>query len=988
MKVSSFRRKIFSTILIIALTFSVFAVSIPQIRFVYAAEVFSDGFESGYITQGEGGAWNGTSVSSGCTAEVGSTNVREGSYSAEFTTDNAYENAYAYVDGLSLETAYVRQYIYVPEIPESEAYALSGIYGTSNTMVRPYIRNNGGTYQWGIRWYDGSWQSVDWSIQHEPQVGNFYHFEPYFHKGDGDGEAKLYVGGEELTDITHTGLDANETVTKCGVGIVADSSTYGGTFYIDAVNISTTYVGDTLNPVEFSDFGISTKVASTVSSISMYASIESGNLSHFYIETTNTGSWTSESIQSFGAGLNESLMSDTITLNSTGKQTIQVKFHANNTDGVWSISETQSFTTLTLSTISRISVNGTRFENSTGDTYQLAGVHWADLADDNKFYYGPWVEDWVVDVDNRTAVAKAIGANHIRLSIQLEGWANPFTYNGTHYYDNYREVVDAWVQALIDNDMYGYICFHYGSSGHNPFMIALLDNTDYNFTISNDGSEVGYYYSTAVRDDWMNWSTQIAEYYKDVPNVMGYQIWAEPAWGEYQSTQNATAYDLLFKDWWEFNNDTIAALQDGNSDVISWVVNAGHYSTTYMTPNHWDGRHGAGYGTLPYDNVVYSIQKYESEDYRGGASQQAYSDAYEDWYNGTGSLDTARELQEDWYYEFCFNFSINEDVPVFNTEFAYVDDMEYNDPNAVDWAWQREQAQGFYDIWKNYSQCWTQHRWQIGTTYGGGGSYWGFFEDWDDPDVGDYTLAPSGDLLQQTLHNTEYKNLGYPYVFSTVHLTNVTYNPDTYVMNVTVNMTSLDYSNYSITKIYCGARGTPSEVTGEESYSYDDGTTMLTVNASHASAASLGIAWETKYLTIGSATGGSCNVTVGEHSYANGTVVYVQATASSGYSFANWTLDAGDGGTDNPLAVTMAANHTLTPVFVADSSEPTGGAPPSSGDEDESEDIPLVSDVVDVADGDLIFGLSLPFLVWTSILVSCSVLVCSAIIVKKYEDWR
>jgi len=108
-------------------------------------------------------------------------------------------------------------------------------------------------------------------------------------------------------------------------------------------------------------------------------------------------------------------------------------------------------------------------------------------------------------------------------------------------------------------------------------------------------------------------------------------------------------------------------------------------------------------------------------------------------------------------------------------------------------------------------------------------------------------------------------------------------------------------------------------VNASDYYSYE--TKLITIPFTYSSDVTISVYDEgggspvTYYLTIESATGGSCNLTVGEHSYLQGTTVYVKAIPDTGYSFANWTLDGGDGGSDNPTSVSMTANHTLTPAF-------------------------------------------------------------------------
>jgi hypothetical protein len=403
--------------------------------------------------------------------------------------------------------------------------------------------------------------------------------------------------------------------------------------------------------------------------------------------------------------------------------------------------------TIRYNTLSWLYTDGMYIKNEENQIVHLTGVHWADLVDKPFFDGGPGMENWVTNLAIRTAAAKEMGANHIRYSIHLQGFANPYVYTGKDEYAGYVGEMDEAVQELVNNALYGYFVLHYGSSSADDFMRALLDNTAWTFIAKNyKGEVVGTYDSSAVRDDWMLWCEQLAAHYADTSNLFGFQIWAEPGWAGYDKT--AEGYEELFQAWWQFNLETAQAIHRGNPNAIVIVMSPGYYWSNYMSPNQWDGRWGEDYGPLPEANIMYGVQKYESEDFRGGASQKAYSEAYEDWYNGVGTLEEARALQEAWYQDYCFDFVETFHVPVINTEFAYCDDLLWNYKDNVDWAWQPEQAQGFYSIWAEYEQGWTQHRWQVGEEYGGG-SCWGFFASMDDPDVGDYELAPSGQLMSQ-----------------------------------------------------------------------------------------------------------------------------------------------------------------------------------------------------------------------------------------------
>jgi hypothetical protein len=73
--------------------------------------------------------------------------------------------------------------------------------------------------------------------------------------------------------------------------------------------------------------------------------------------------------------------------------------------------------------------------------------------------------------------------------------------------------------------------------------------------------------------------------------------------------------------------------------------------------------------------------------------------------------------------------------------------------------------------------------------------------------------------------------------------------------------------------------------------------------------------WVPNYtLTISATAGGTTDPATGSYSYVAGTNVTVTASPSAGYNFGRWLLD-GASKTDNPINVTMDANHTLEAVF-------------------------------------------------------------------------
>jgi hypothetical protein len=69
-------------------------------------------------------------------------------------------------------------------------------------------------------------------------------------------------------------------------------------------------------------------------------------------------------------------------------------------------------------------------------------------------------------------------------------------------------------------------------------------------------------------------------------------------------------------------------------------------------------------------------------------------------------------------------------------------------------------------------------------------------------------------------------------------------------------------------------------------------------------------------LTITATSGGTTSPVPGVHIYESGTVVSVTAIPAANYAFDHWELDTVNIGADNPVDITMDANHALHAVFV------------------------------------------------------------------------
>ncbi len=78
-------------------------------------------------------------------------------------------------------------------------------------------------------------------------------------------------------------------------------------------------------------------------------------------------------------------------------------------------------------------------------------------------------------------------------------------------------------------------------------------------------------------------------------------------------------------------------------------------------------------------------------------------------------------------------------------------------------------------------------------------------------------------------------------------------------------------------------------------------------------------------LTITTTTGGTTNPSPGDHAYSVGSNVLVTATPQEGYLFDSWIIDGSTPDIDNPVTVTMDADHNLRAVFIQLTPPPVGG---------------------------------------------------------------
>jgi hypothetical protein len=218
---------VFSVILILALP----VISIISIKPVFAADVtlpFSDGFESGDFSK-----WSytpGGSVTSG--------SAYNGTYKAVFNSSYIQ----AQFTATPVDQCYMRAYVWLDNVSAGAGTSIFGVYKISGYyMAEAGITNASGTLKWTLRYYDNGATHTVVSELYKPVLGKWYCVEVEGKSNsDTNAEARTYIDGNELTDVTKTGLNNTQQI-NCGY--IWISSSNSATVWYDDVAVDTAYIG-------------------------------------------------------------------------------------------------------------------------------------------------------------------------------------------------------------------------------------------------------------------------------------------------------------------------------------------------------------------------------------------------------------------------------------------------------------------------------------------------------------------------------------------------------------------------------------------------------------------------------------------------------------------------------------------------------------------------------------------------------------------------
>lgn len=369
------------------------------------------------------------------------------------------------------------------------------------------------------------------------------------------------------------------------------------------------------------------------------------------------------------------------------------------------------------SDLTRLHIDGRYIKNEYGQIVYLTGVSFPDIGDDHTLFEGEglgWSSTETERLEARIQRIVALGIPFVRVHISLS------------CVEPGNEVIlkrlDYLSQRFYKEGIYMLIDFHYGSTAQEWWgelgEQTLLD--DHNAIIGPEWT-IGYLDACKI----------IAARYKDNPAVIGYQNWAEPAWGEYP--QEMQYYPELFSKWRDFNIAVNDAILSVSPDSLLVVMSPGYY-TFKEVHAYWIDN------PMPQSNVIYGVQRYLAYDLKSSPPYSTLQQYYVD-----GNYEAGKTALEKYLKRYYFDFLQYNIGPVMNTEFGFYYDLSKTEEARM--------AQDWYDLHKQYNAHWIYFAWSASPKDEGGGSHWGILDSvagWD-PSIKYWPLVASGELMVQNV---------------------------------------------------------------------------------------------------------------------------------------------------------------------------------------------------------------------------------------------
>ena len=242
------KRKVIAITVVLLASFIAFALLIQPYQYAYAAVIFETDYETGDYS-----AWTGISTFNNGEMLITSTEVYDGTYSAQCSLGQMYNStAYAYYI-LSAERLYHREYIKVSDLPPNGTSL--NLFGIMDEYLQKHIctitiDNNDSNYLWKIRYYNNTIEdNVEYYNAVEIKPDTWYYIEIMAKSGNGTGQVAAWIA-EDRMNINETSPAINLTniinndlpIEAVFFGSIA-RFTGGVDIFSDDVVVSTTWTG-------------------------------------------------------------------------------------------------------------------------------------------------------------------------------------------------------------------------------------------------------------------------------------------------------------------------------------------------------------------------------------------------------------------------------------------------------------------------------------------------------------------------------------------------------------------------------------------------------------------------------------------------------------------------------------------------------------------------------------------------------------------------
>jgi len=202
-----------------------------SVRPVFATPIFEDGFESGDLSK-----WSPL----GGSPTVTSGDAHHGTYKA--VLDACGEWAQARFTFTPIDHGFMRSYVMFKSFPATGMQTpILGVYnwGSYSYMSEARVINVAGTIKWALRYYHNGAHYLAISEQQKPVLDTWYCVEVEGKSNTTAGaESRIYINGNELTDVSQTGKNNAHTITCAYIWVNAPV-----THWYDCVVVDTAYIG-------------------------------------------------------------------------------------------------------------------------------------------------------------------------------------------------------------------------------------------------------------------------------------------------------------------------------------------------------------------------------------------------------------------------------------------------------------------------------------------------------------------------------------------------------------------------------------------------------------------------------------------------------------------------------------------------------------------------------------------------------------------------